>query len=97
MFIHPLYIWTPHTFGHPQYVQQVLIGYLVCNIIKCFPTLEQSWGAVRLNGCPYAPYIHTLPIHLDTPNMFRVIIEYLFCYFIKCLPTLEAVMGGCQM
>ena len=53
---------------------------------------RQSWGVVRLRGYPYAPYVYALPIHLDTPNMFRVLIGYLF-YFIKCFATLEAVMG----
>ena len=47
MFIHP------HTFGHPPYIwtppifQRVLIGYLFCYIIKCFPTLEAVVGGCQ--------------------------------------------------
>ena len=60
MFIHP------HTFGHPQYVQRVLIGYLFCYIIKYFPTLEEVMGVVRLRGCPY-DYGNIPPVCLDAP------------------------------
>ena len=65
-YVHRLpYIWTP------PYVQQILIGYLFCYFIKCFPTLETVMqGVVRLRSVHMPPmFIH--PIHLDTPNIFR--------------------------
>ena len=63
----PPYVHTPSIHLEPPYVQGVLIGYLFCYIIKCFPTLEAVMGVVRLKGCPYASCIFGCPICLDTP------------------------------
>ena len=84
----PPYIHTPPYIWTPPYVQRVLIGYLLCYIIKCFPTLEAGMGGVRLKGCPYAPYVHTPPyiwtppIHLASFNrVFILLFHKLFSYF----------------
>ena len=42
----PPYIHTPPTFEHPL-MFRVLIGYLFCYIIKCFPTLEAVMGGCK--------------------------------------------------
>ena len=60
IFIHPIHLDAPHMF-------RVLIGYLFCYIIKCFPTLEAGMGVVRLMGYPYAPYVHMPHVCLDAP------------------------------
>ena len=51
----------------PPYVQRVLIGYLFCYIIKCFPALEVVMGVVRFRECPYASYIH-MPLYIWMPS-----------------------------
>ena len=72
--------YTPIHLDAP-YVQRVLIGYLFCYIIKCFPTLEAGMvGLSDLGGvhkppmfiCPLyvwmPPYVWTPPKCLDAPE-----------------------------
>ena len=37
---------------------------------RWFLLQKQALGVVRLRGYPYAPYIHTHPIHVDVPHTF---------------------------
>ena len=61
MFVHP------HTFAHPQYVQQVLVGYLFCYFIKCFPTLEAVMGFSDLGGI-HMPPMFIYPLYVSKPQ-----------------------------
>ena len=65
------YVHRPHIFGYHPYVQQILIGYLFCYLIKCFPTLETVRGGCQTVGGVHMPPMFIDPIHLDTPNIFR--------------------------
>ena len=84
MFIHPHTFWCPINLDAPH-MFRVLIGYLFCYIIKCFPTLEAVLRVVRLRGCPYTPMF-------ICPHIFRHLCMFGCPHMFWCL-----LYDGCSI
>ena len=92
----PMYLDTSHMF-------RVLIGYVLCYIIKCFSTLETVMGVLSDLGGIHVPpifiyplyvsqppYVWTSPIYLDAPICLDILICLMPLYVwipLVCLDT----------
>ena len=77
----------------PPYVQRILIWYLFCYIIKCFPTLEVVMGVVKTKEVSICPHVHTPPYIWMPPICSESYNRVFILLYHKMFPTLEVVNG----